>query len=1233
MPLPATLTGLSWSDNLLNHHGPFYASSAWWAVLLDKTNNHVEVWKSTDGGNSWTEADSANHKSISSTSGYRCAGATLSGTTIHIAYIDTTAINTSATTTGQQGGRIAYVPFDTSAGTWGTVITQTQASSLAYTETTAGGVLLSPLVRTSGEVVIVHSFCNYNMSAIAAAAYSRIVSGAFVAAVMASATGTTAYATRGGAAGDGDRFHVFGHLISQADLYTWNYSSTNVRVQVIGDQTLNAGNMAVGRPFSRSTGGSFVVYVPTIDSTNELDLNRFTSADTPAAPTQTAVSATTTTNPETATAAMGINQDASGVLHVFWADATTDDLWYDKETSAGNHTFGTDTELADAATITSVGANPHGTQGIGVLYVDGGSVKFNGLNLPSGTPGAALAGTVSGTSAVTTPAITYGYAFTGTVSGVSAVTTPALSIGGFNLSGSVTGSASVTSPVLNNGYPLSGSTSGSSSVTSPNLSVGGWNLQGSAAGSTTTTSPPLSVGGYNLSGSVSGTSSVSTSALTHRYQLTGSVSGSSAVTTPQIIYRVPLAGTLSASSSVSTPSLSIGGWMLSGSVSGSSALSTPVLDVGAEGEDLSGSVAGTSSVTSPVLTYAFALQGSVTGSSLAEGGTLVYAWKLEGSTEGSSSASATLLVGGYELSGTVDGSSEVSTSTLTVGGYTADTEWRAETAASGASGTTPSVAKPTGLADGDILLLAMSVEGSSSPLANAPSGFTLIASNVTQANPRAYVWRKVITDAGSEPANYTWAGTLAGDWGLRANTFVGGDTTTPEATTPTYNQSATNVSGLTVSITPSGENDGLWSMVAANSSSQTITEQSAPWTNGVEHGGGAEAARRAQAAWRLAADGSIHSITWNFSGSATSQIAIMVALKAGVSGPPGEDLAGTVSGTSSVTTPDLSVGGYELTGTVAGTSAVTSPALSVGGYNLVGSVSASASLTTPNLRRAYAFVGSVSGTSSVTSPLLIHSIPLAGSVAASSAATNPTLVYHVPLTGSVSGTSAVTSPALTIGESGEGELVGTASGSATLTNPSLSVGGWNLTGSVSGSSAVAQASLHHGYRLVGDVSGTSAVTTPSLSHAWRLVGTVSGSSAVTMPTLVVGSLGGGQALEGTALGQSSVTSPSLSYTFQLSGLASGSSQISNPSLRYAYALQGVVDGYAVVGSADLTVGAIQSLGELFAEVSNFHTLYTSVSTLQALHAEVSNTHTLIGSFGTENTLLATVSNEPMLESD
>lgn len=93
------------------------------------------------------------------------------------------------------------------------------------------------------------------------------------------------------------------------------------------------------------------------------------------------------------------------------------------------------------------------------------------------------------------------------------------------------------------------------------------------------------------------------------------------------------------------------------------------------------------------------------------------------------------------------------------------------------NGTATSLAvnRPTGLANGDVLITTC---GTDTLTSLEPSGFTWIANAVTTANEDVTVAYKVVTNAAGEPATYTWTG-LGGRSSIAMTAYRGVDNATP----------------------------------------------------------------------------------------------------------------------------------------------------------------------------------------------------------------------------------------------------------------------------------------------------------------------------------------------------------------------------------------------------------------------------------------------------------------------
>lgn len=89
------LFGGSWLDQVADAKFKINTrSSGRYQPVVDKTNNKVRMFKSTDGGNTWSEQDSANAPALSSTANFKSISAQATDTEIRVnAVISSTALN------------------------------------------------------------------------------------------------------------------------------------------------------------------------------------------------------------------------------------------------------------------------------------------------------------------------------------------------------------------------------------------------------------------------------------------------------------------------------------------------------------------------------------------------------------------------------------------------------------------------------------------------------------------------------------------------------------------------------------------------------------------------------------------------------------------------------------------------------------------------------------------------------------------------------------------------------------------------------------------------------------------------------------------------------------------------------------------------------------------------------------------------------------------------------------
>lgn len=147
----------------------------------------------------------------------------------------------------------------------------------------------------------------------------------------------------------------------------------------------------------------------------------------------------------------------------------------------------------------------------------------------------------------------------------------------------------------------------------------------------------------------------------------------------------------------------------------------------------------------------------------------------------------------------------------------------------GAAGTGRTVPKPLNLADGDLVILELEATVSSSAgvtnFANV-SGFTYIIRSQgtgSATRPEAACYYKKITDAASEPDNYTFDSTQP--WIAHTHRVNGHDATTPIGQTSVVNSEGTGVTSQVIpSITTAEDNVLLFACVAQRDGSPTAQD-------------------------------------------------------------------------------------------------------------------------------------------------------------------------------------------------------------------------------------------------------------------------------------------------------------------------------------------------------------------------------------------------------------------------
>lgn len=162
------------------------------------------------------------------------------------------------------------------------------------------------------------------------------------------------------------------------------------------------------------------------------------------------------------------------------------------------------------------------------------------------------------------------------------------------------------------------------------------------------------------------------------------------------------------------------------------------------------------------------------------------------------------------------------------------------------SGTTVAVTKPTGLANNDIVIVA--IAGSDSATCSAPDGtWTEHLDTVgTEGGETLAIYSHVVTNAAGEPASWTFTHSVSGKRCGGALRISGADTTTPVVVTGTpASSTAQGTSAVANSITP-GVIDCLLIQCSAMNGNQTWTADGAMTERvDVQSGGGGGGATKA----------------------------------------------------------------------------------------------------------------------------------------------------------------------------------------------------------------------------------------------------------------------------------------------------------------------------------------------------------------------------------------------------
>ena len=225
---------------------------------------------------------------------------------------------------------------------------------------------------------------------------------------------------------------------------------------------------------------------------------------------------------------------------------------------------------------------------------------------------------------------------------------------------------------------------------------------------------------------------------------------------------------------------------------------------------------------------------------------------------GLSAGSHTFNVWAKDAAGNTDATAATQTWSIstgdTGGGTGTITRGAVSQAVNTATSTTLTIPKPANVAEGNLLVSCVALNGGTVTATGVPAGWTRLAAATSIANPKVYGFYKVAT--ASEPASYSWTTTSTTSGGGIA-TYAGAAGLDTAATTAA---GAAASSGTVPAVTTTTANAMLVGCMSVNSSSVTLTSP-AGMAQVVETG-----ARRFEVADAIqAAAGPSGAKTWTFS--------------------------------------------------------------------------------------------------------------------------------------------------------------------------------------------------------------------------------------------------------------------------------------------------------------------------------------------------------------------------------
>ncbi|MCW2574147.1 MAG: hypothetical protein JWR66_177 [Modestobacter sp.] len=191
------------------------------------------------------------------------------------------------------------------------------------------------------------------------------------------------------------------------------------------------------------------------------------------------------------------------------------------------------------------------------------------------------------------------------------------------------------------------------------------------------------------------------------------------------------------------------------------------------------------------------------------------------------------------------------------------------TAVSATAVTGVTIARPTGVAGGTLLIAQITADGAPG-LATVPAGWTPVLANPLSisGNARVLVYSHVVADLAAEPSSYTWQLSAAQKWNAGMTAFAGVDAASPfdtaASTAVNTNYSATTLTVPGITTVTAGA--VLIGGVGLDSKSVGVT-QPAGWTEAWESTGGQVSELAQRSGGSVGATGPV---TWSMSAGTAS---------------------------------------------------------------------------------------------------------------------------------------------------------------------------------------------------------------------------------------------------------------------------------------------------------------------------------------------------------------------------